>query len=427
MKISESIIQFIWKYRLFKQTEISTLSGKRIRIEKVGHHNFDEGPDFENAIINIDGIDWVGNVEIHINSSEWINHKHHLNPNYNNVILHVVFTYDSEIKRQDGTIPETLELKPLINEQTIEKHLLLERSIHWIPCEKLIHSVDSFHKYQWLNRVLIERLADKSSFVYNLLSEYQGNWEQAAYILIARNFGFNVNADAFEQLARSLPYTLLQKYKHNSMAIEALIFGQSGLLEEEFHEEYPLLLQKEYSYLRKAHSLKPIEKTNWKFLRMRPWSFPTLRLAQFASFCFEINHFFAKIIEIENLDLWRIKFNALIVNEYWLTHYHFKKTSAKHSTQLGEKAIDLILINTVVVLLFSYGKYLGNEDYIDLSVSFLEKMKPENNRIIQGYKDLGVEVKSAADTQALKQLKTVYCDKKRCLECEIGYQIIKKT
>jgi len=428
MKVSESMLQYIWKYRLFKHTEIYTLSGKSLRIEKVGAHNFNEGPDFENALVTIDGVDWVGNIEVHISSTEWNNHKHQFNPNYNNVILHVVYRYDSEIKREDGTIPETLELMPLIDQDVLDKYLLMENSMHWIPCEKLINTVDSFYINQWLQRVVVERLASKSTFIYSLLNEYRGNWEEIAYIVLARNFGFNINSEAFEQLARSLPYSLIQKYKHDPLVIEALLFGQAGMLENnEFHEDYPLRLQKEYKYLRKVYSLKPIEKTNWKFLRMRPLNFPTLRIAQFASICFEINHLFAEIIELENLDLWKFKFNALTVNEYWATHYHFKKVSGNHNTRLGERAIELILINTIVVLLFSYGKYIGNEDFIDRSIAFLERIKPENNRIIQRYKELGVEVKTAADTQALKQLKTIYCDKKRCLHCEIGYQIIKTT
>src|SRR5690606_24142949 len=179
---------------------------------------------------------------------------------------------DAEIKREDGTIPETLELISLIDPAVLDKYLLMENSMHWIPCEKLISTVDSFYINQWLDRILVERLASKSTFVYDLLKEYQGNWEEVAYILLARNFGFNVNSEAFEQLARSLPYSLIQKYKDNPLALEALLFGQAGMLEnEEFHEDYPKRIQKEYRYLRKVHSLKPIEKINWKFLRMRPF------------------------------------------------------------------------------------------------------------------------------------------------------------
>jgi len=428
MKISENILQFIWKFRLFKQTELHTLSGKKLRIKKVGYQNFNEGADFENAILNINGMDWVGNVEIHQSSSDWCIHKHQFNPTYNNVILHVVNQYDIEIKREDGTIPETLVLSPLINTKVLNKYSLIERNQHWIPCEKLIRLVDPFYIHQWLNRILIERMISKAAYIHKLLEEYQGNWEEVSYIVMARNFGFNVNAEAFEQLARSLPLSLIRKYRQNRIAVEALLFGQAGMLEgKRFHEEYPKRLQKEYNFLRKIHKLKPIENTNWKFLRMRPSNFPTFRLAQFAAFCFEINHFFALIIETENLNLWKIRFNALRVTEYWSTHYHFQKVTAKHSTQLGKETIELVFINTIAVLLFSYGRYASNDNYIDRCIAFLESIKPENNRIIQRYKELGIRVESAAETQALKHLKTIYCDRKRCLYCEIGSQIIKKT
>jgi hypothetical protein len=426
MKLSESILQFVWKYQLFRKEGLFTLSGKNLQIRRVGLHNLNEGPDFEHAFLIIDGISWVGNVEIHTSSSEWNNHNHQFNVAYNNVVLHVVNEYDVEIKREDGTIPETLILSSLIEPGVLNRYDSIMNSMHWIPCEKLIHTVEPFYIQQWFESLLFERFISKSAFVFQLLEEYRGDWEEVAYIMLARSFGFGVNADAFEQLARILPSGLLKKYSRDRKAIEALVFGQAGMLNDDFQEEYPQQLKKEFSYLCKIHKLKPMDSVNWKFLRMRPSGFPTTRLAQFAALCFSINHFFALIIEIENLDLWRIRFNSLIVNEYWSTHYHFKKETAKHNTALGKGAIDLILINTIALLLFSYGKYVGDSSFMDRSILFLESIKPENNRIIQKYTELQIRVQSAADTQALKQLKISYCDKKRCLNCEIGLQIIKR-
>ncbi len=426
MKLSENILQFIWKYQLFRKVELRTLSGKELQIKRVGLQNFNEGPDFENAFLSIDGIGWVGNVEIHTTSSEWNNHNHQSNPVYNNVVLHVVNQYDVEIKREDGTIPETLVLESLIEAKVLERYDSIMNSMHWIPCEKLIHTVDPFYIQQWFGTLLFERFISKSAYILKLLDEYRGDWEEVSYIMLARSFGFGVNADAFEQLARILPSGLIRKYSPDRTAIEALVFGQAGMLGVDFQEEYPLHLQKEFSYLRKIHKLKPMESVSWKFLRMRPSGFPTIRLAQFAALCSSINHFFALIIEIENLNLWRVRFNALIINEYWSTHYHFKKETARHNTTLGKGAIDLILINTIALLLFSYGKYVGDSSFMDRSVLFLECIKPENNRIIQKYTELQIRVQSSADTQALKQLKISYCDKKRCLNCEIGSQIIKR-
>lgn len=428
MKISENILQYIWKYQLFNHSELRTVSGKKLKVTRVGRHNFDEGPDFENAVIMIDEVEWAGNVEVHVESSAWNDHQHQLNPFYNNVILHVVYKYDKEVKREDGTIPETLALISIIDPAVLTNYHNMLNNMNWIPCEKSIHAVDPFHISQWLTTVLYERLIAKSDNVNNLLNEFQGDWERVAFVLLARNFGFLVNSDAFERLARSFPYGLINKYKDKAATIEALLFGQAGMLEQpSFDEEYPRSLQREYRYLQKAHSLKPIERANWKFLRMRPVSFPSFRLAQFATFCFTINHFFAKVIETENLNLWRIRFKSFKVNSYWSTHYHFNKETETHSTQLGQGAIDLILINTVAVLLFSYGRYVANDSYTERSILFLDNIKPENNRIIQQFKSIGIASKSATDTQALKQLKTIYCANKRCLYCEIGSQIIKRS
>jgi len=426
MKLSEDIIQFVWKYQLYRKVKLRTLSGKELQVKRAGLHNLNEGPDFENAFLVIDGIGWVGNIEIHTLSSDWNRHNHQLNPAYNTVILHVVNQHDLEIKREDDTVPETLVLGSLIEPRILERYDSIMNSMHWIPCEKLIHIVDPFYIQQWFDTLLFERFIMKSGYVLKLLDEYQGNWEEVTYIMLARSFGFGVNADAFEQLARILPSGLIRKYGHDRQAVEALIFGQAGMLDTDFQKGYPQQLQKEFGYLRKVHRLKPMENVVWKFLRMRPSGFPTIRLAQFAALCSSINHFFALIIEIENLNLWRIRFNGLIVNEYWSTHYHFRKETARHHTALGKGAVDLILINTIALLLFSYGKYVGDSKYMDRSVLFLEGIKPENNRIIQKYTKLGVQVQSAADTQALKQLKISYCDKKRCLSCEIGSQIIKR-
>src|SRR5690554_2401786 len=256
MKLSESILQFVWKYQLFRKEGLFTLSGKNLQIRRVGLHNLNEGPDFEHAFLIIDGISWVGNVEIHTSSSEWNNHNHQSNVAYNNVVLHVVNEYDVEIKREDGTIPETLILSSLIEPGVLNRYDSIMNSMHWIPCEKLIHTVEPFYIQQWFESLLFERFISKSAFVFQLLDEYRGDWEEVAYIMLARSFGFGVNADAFEQLARILPSGLIRKYGHDRKAIEALVFGQAGMLAVDFHEEYPQQLQKEFNYLRKIHKLK---------------------------------------------------------------------------------------------------------------------------------------------------------------------------
>src|SRR5690606_12017238 len=258
---SEDLLQFIWKHRLFTQQDLQTLSGKKLYINKTGHQNTHSGPDFIAAYLSIDNIDWVGNVEVHISSSQWKIHKHQDDKGYNNVILHVVYDYDMEARREDGTVPETLALKPLIEENVISKYKEIMNNMHWIPCERVIGEVDSFYINHWLSGILVERLVQKSENVFHLLDQYHGNWEEVCYIIAARSFGFKTNSEAFEMLARSLPQALIAKNKGNILSIEALLFGQSGLLgHSEREEEYPKLLKREYDHFKELYSLKEMDK-----------------------------------------------------------------------------------------------------------------------------------------------------------------------
>ncbi len=427
MAFSEDLLQFIWKHRLFKQQNLQTSSGKILRINTTGKHNTHSGPDFEAANLNIDNINWYGNVEIHISSSDWEIHHHQHDKSYNNVILHVVYEHDRNIHREDGTIPETLVLKPLIEVNVLSKYREIMGSMHWIPCERLIAKVNPFYINHWLSGVVIERLIQKSEFVLDLLEQYQGNWEEVCYIIVARSFGFKTNSDAFEMLARSLPQGLIAKNKQNKVTIEALLFGQSGLLDDvEADQEYPTLLRKEYEYLKNAYLLKRMDKHSWRFFRMRPAGFPSMRIAQFAALCYKSSHLFAKIIETEDITLHFHLLNELPVNDYWKTHYHFhSKTEKPHGNQLGKQAINSILLNTIAIILFTYGQFIGNETYIIRAIKLLENLPPEQNSVLKQFSALGVKCENAAHSQALIHLKTIYCDRKRCLDCEIGLQIIK--
>lgn len=427
MAFSEDLLQFIWKHRLFMQQNLQTASGKILRIHTTGKHNTHSGPDFEAANLSIGDVDWFGNIEIHLSTSDWEVHQHQHDKAYNNVILHVVYEHDRDIKREDGTVPETLVLKPLIKENTLSKYKEMMGNMHWIPCERLISRVDPFYVDHWLSGVVIERLIEKSRFVLQLLDQYQGNWEEVCYIVAARSFGFKTNSDAFEMLARSLPQSLIAKNKGNKITIEALLFGQSGLLDGfETDENYPLLLRKEYDHFKRAYSLKRMDAHNWRFLRMRPAGFPSMRIAQFAALCYKSSHLFAKIIETEDVTLHFELLSELAVSEFWKTHYHFKsKTERPHSNQLGKQAINSIVLNTIAVMLFTYGRFIGNEIYVDRAVKLLESLPSEQNSIVKQFDALGVKCENAVHSQALIHLKTIYCDQKRCLDCEVGLQIIK--
>ncbi len=426
MALSEDILHFVWKYRLYDARGMCTVSGKALRIFDAGTHNHDAGADFLAARTAIGDVEWGGNVEIHIRASDWERHHHHKDKAYNSVIMHVVYEYDKAVYREDGTLLETLELKPLIPPHILPKYRELMSGMYWIPCEKLIYNIQPFHLSQWLSRLLVERLAQKVSVINALLAQQRGSWEDTCYIWMARSFGFNVNAQAFEQLARSLPQSVVAKHKHNPVAIEALFFGQAGLLEGMvFDDEYPQKLQREYDYLRKLYSLRPMDASTWKFMRTRPGNFPTIRIAQFAALCTRSIHLFATIVDTEGIHALKAWFDELPLNPYWLEHYRFDSPSPRHGCQLGSRSIDALLTNTVAGILFAYGKYIGREMYIYRVMALLESLKAEDNAVVKRFSALGIQAKQAAESQALLQMKTFYCDRKKCLDCGVGLQLIK--
>jgi len=426
MKISEKVLYYVWQYRLYSHLDLVTKHGKTLKIKSPGQLNTHAGPDFEHCRLLIDGTEWAGNVEIHLKSSDWNVHKHQHDAAYNNVVLHVVYEDDEAITLSDGSTPETLVLQPLISPALLTKYNELMGSKAWVPCASHLATLDEFNVAQWLERIVIERLLEKQEMVNQLLKETAYDWEEVTYILLAKNFGFKVNALPFENLARNLPYKLLLKNRFHPHLVEALIFGQAGLLDgHSFQDVYPAELKKTYTHLRKQHQLTAIDQAQWRFLRMRPSNFPTLRLAQFAAWLIREEHLFAKIIASTAICDFRNLFVNLPVNPYWGGHYRFDVSSSAHSYQLGIASIDNIILNTAVTILFSYGKYIGKEAYIYRAINLLEQLAPENNNIIAQYRRLGIKVKTAADSQALLQLKQGYCSRFRCLDCGIGLQVFK--
>ena len=426
MAFSEDILHFVWKYRLFTNQNLRTWLGKPVRVIHTGTHNHDAGPDFLAARMVVDESEWGGNVEIHIRSSDWDRHQHHLDKAYNSVVMHVVYEYDKAVYREDGTLLETLELKQRISTSLLPKYRELMSGMWWIPCEKRIHNVPSFHMSQWLSRLLVERFEHRISAITTLLEQQRGGWEDTCYIWMARSFGFKVNADAFEQLARILPQSVIARHKHSSLAVEALFFGQAGMLEEEvFEDAYPRALQQEYNYLRRLHSLQPMSIASWRFMRTRPGNFPTVRIAQFAALCLRSTQLFAAIADTSETKSLKAFFDDLPIHPYWLTHYRFDKLSSSRGSQLGRSAVDILLINAIAGIIFAYGKYIGKEVYIYRAIELLEELSAEDNAVLKRFSALGVRAAHAAESQALLQMKTFYCDRKRCLDCGVGLQLIK--
>jgi len=423
---NEDLLHYIWKFRLYQVSDLKSTSGDRLEVIRSGEHNYHAGPDFSNAKIRIGDTIWVGTVEIHIRSSDWYRHKHQLDMAYDNVILHVVANHDQSIFRADGTEITVLEIDKLIPQVISKNYEELMAGLNWIPCEKKIKFVDENYINTCLSRVLLERLEEKSELLEKLLIEVRGSWDDAFYITLARNFGFKINALPFEMLARSIPQSLLARYKDRPIQIEALIFGQAGFLDHKLKDTYPQLLRKEYRFLQIKHDLRPLDKYLWKYMRLRPHNFPTIRLAQFAALIIRSNHLFSELIHERDIKLIGCRFNKLKLNEYWNTHYRFDQDCAFLKLTLGKEAINNILINTVAVFLFTFGLKTGSDIHQERALILLESLNTEHNSTIQKFHKIGVNSINAAISQALMQLKKSYCDQKKCLSCSIGVKLMSK-
>lgn len=425
MLFTEDFLHYVWKFRLFDKTDLKTVEGESIEIYSAGLHNTDSGPDFHNARIRIGDTIWAGNVEIHVPSSDWHKHNHTTDNAYNNVILHVVYRDDEPVVLANGRRLPTLELQNRISPELYNRfHSLVYGNQSIIPCEGTIGTVDEFTRRSWLTRVLIERLEKRSEAVIAALNLNRGDWEETFYQVLAANFGFKTNALPFELLAKSLPQNILAKHKNNSMQIEALIFGQAGFLDSEPTDEYPQLLKKEYTFLRKKYNLTPVENHLWKFLRMRPQNFPTIRLAQFAALVVKSNHLFSKVLDIKEIKDLRNLFIETNINPYWDNHYRFNVESKPMVKNLGQSSVDILLLNTIALFLFSYGRHLQLQYYIDRSLKLLENLPAEHNNIIADFDVLGVKINTAFESQALLELRNNYCNFKKCLQCGIGIKIL---
>ncbi len=423
--MTEEFLHHIWKFKLFNLLDLKTIDGETVEIIKVGEHNFDAGPDFFNAKIKIGKTLWAGNVEVHINASDWNKHQHQKDKAYDNIVLHVVNNADEKLYRISGEQIPTIELKNKIDKKLYQNYLNFKSSKDWIPCEKQISEVPSLIVNSTMDKLLLERLEKKSETIINSLALNNNNLEETFYQLLARNFGFKTNAEPFELLAKSISSIVLAKHKSNLLQIEAMLFGQAGMLEKKFEDNYPKLLQKEYLFLKQKFKLQPIDEHLWKFLRLRPINFPTIRIAQFADLVFKSTHLFSKIIETEKFNDLKTLMNVT-VSAYWETHYVFDKISTKKSKNFGDDSLNTIIINTIVPFLFVYGKQKGDEKYIDRALTFLEKIDGDNNAIIKNWKTLKLPVNNAYSTQALLQLKNEYCNNKKCLNCNIGNYLLKK-
>ncbi len=421
--MNEELLHYVWQHKKFLPFGLKTTDGTPIEIIDVGQPNTNAGADFSNAKIRIGELLWAGDVEIHLKASDWHRHGHDRNVAYNNVILHVVAESDSEtFDTNSRTIPQ-FELK--IPDEIVENLKRLAKQPQFIPCERSIAKIDAFTKKSWLETLLFERFMRKTNDIKSVLEQNANDWECALYQFLVRNFGFGKNADAFTLLAKSLPLAYLRKHRDNLLQVEALLFGQAGLLPETFDDDYAKSLQREYTFLSQKFQISPISSHIWKMFRLRPMNFPHVRIAQFAALIHSSENLFSKIIERPTIDALRELFKVE-VSDYWATHYNFRSESKSISKHLTDSSINAIIINTVVPFLFAYGQMQGQETLCERAIALLNELPAEQNSIIGKFETLGFTPNSAAESQALIQLKTCYCDTKNCLRCRFCHEIVSR-
>lgn len=420
--ISEAFLQYIWKNRLFEQLQ-TTQNGSNIEIISTGIHNTDSGPDFFNAKIKIGDTIWCGNVEIHIKTSDWLKHKHNNDKAYNNVILHVVFEDDKDIKNPDI---ETLVLE--FDKKYINNFQNLCNTTNEIHCYKQIAEIEKLQIDFWIERLIIERLEKKTIKIFEYLLHSKNDWHSVFYILLGKAMGMKTNAAAFELLFESFHFNVIRKERNNITRLEALLFGQAGFLKNENSSDYYYTkLRKEYTLLQIKHNLKPINIAIWKLSKIRPCNFPTTRISQIAKLISKDPFLPSKILTTEPIDELSKLFD-ISASEYWINHFSFLKPSkTKTEKHIGNDMNLSILINAVVPFIFAYGKYRNDFILQDKAFDFLLKISSEKNNIVSKFHSVGVKSNNAFISQGLIELYNNYCTQKRCTECTIGALIIKNN
>jgi Protein of unknown function (DUF2851) len=426
--MQEDFLYYVWKLQYFDKKYLATCQGEALSVSHPGTRNDHAGPDFLQGSIIINNVIWHGHIEIHINASDWHEHQHHNDKAYENVILHVVWHHDKDIQQQDGTIIPTLALKDRVSPQLHQQYQRLVHNKAPIPCAKHLPQVADLLKASMLDKALFQRLTHKNNLVYRLLEDNKGDWEATAYQLLAYNFGFKVNSSTFLDLALNLPLKTLAKHADNLLELEALLLGQASLLpaNKEPQDAYLEALKKAHNYLAHKYPLKigGVQETQWKFFRLRPANFPTIRIAQFAQLMHQNPSIFDLLVHVPTQTLY--KKLSIMQSPYWQAHYRFFKRSNTKIPGLGKASIEHILINTAVPLLVAYGKTKDEQDYIDRAITILQHLPAEHNTITRHWEDVGIKAKSAFDSQALIELFNNFCVKKKCLSCDIGVAILQK-
>lgn len=422
--MKEDFLQYVWQYKKFDFSNLKTCSGEKLTIINVGQYLKNSGPDFFNAQIVIGNQKWAGNVEIHVKSSDWYLHNHENDENYDNVILHVVWENDVPVFGKSNSEIPVLCLKDFVSKELLNNYHYLTTEKKWIFCENDLGTVDEFVFNNWLERVFFERLEKKSQLIENLLLQTNYDWEAVLFCMLAKNFGLNTNGEIFLKIAQSIPFSVIRKESFEIENLEALFFGYSGLLNSDLEHKYPQILLSRFNYLVQKHQLVVPIIPPLIFFKLRPENFPTIRIAQLAMLYNKQQNLFSKIMDCNSIDE-IYKLLDADVSIYWQNHYHFEKANTTKKRKITKSFIDLIIINTIVPLQFSFAKYNG-KDNDEIVLHLLRELKPEANNIIDKFQNIGIKSTDAFMTQSLIQLKTEYCNKHKCLSCSIGLELLKK-
>lgn len=421
--MKEDFLHYLWKFKKFDVLNLKTCNGEEITIINIGQYLELAGPDFFNAQIVIGNQKWAGNIEIHLKSSDWYVHQHERDEAYENVILHVVWEHDAEIFRSNNTEIPVLELKNYVDTATIANYQSLISTKSWIFCEKQLISIPQFILSNWQERLFFERLERKSNPIFESLKLTNNDWETVLFCLLAKNFGLNTNGEIFLKIAKSIPFSVIRKESFEVGNLEALLFGNAGLLDVEKEDNYFKDLKFRYFYLLHKYQIEKKIVEPVQFFKHRPDNFPTIRLSQLANLYFYRQNLFSKIITSTSVKAVYEIFEISVSN-YWQNHYQFDKESPKKKKPLSKSFIDLIVINTIIPIQFAYAKSQGKEVPEDL-IQLLSEVAPEKNAILDKFSSFGIKSKNAFETQSLLQLKNEYCNKSRCLECAIGIELMK--
>jgi hypothetical protein len=421
--MQENVLQFIWKSGLFDHSGLTDADHKPVQILHPGFQNSDSGPDFLHARIRIDDTLWVGNVEIHVHEKSWYAHKHHLDAAYNNVVLHVCLESEGNTLNAEGMPVPVIQLSDRIDHSLLDCYEFLLKNSDPIPCFRLADRVLPLHWIQNTDFMATERLENRCQQILMELEHLQGDWDEMFYQLLCKSLGHKVNAQPMQNLARKLPYKLLQKYSENRTKTEALLFGTSGLLGGDFRHAYPKALKKEFQFLAKKHGLHPMSPEVWKFMRMRPASFPTLRLSQLAALMDAPRGLFRQLLEAES-------FTEILTwlggssSDYWESHYRFDVESVHKQTTTGLSTRYSLIINAVVPILFAYGKYRHEPQICEKAFNWLSEIEAEKNKVVNIFTNLGVPCENAMHSQGILHLYNNYCTLKRCLDCTVGRNLL---